>query len=843
MNPKASYTDVRFDKSPWGMMELHLITGSMSQSDMEVISINAAGARFFGLPQSAMIGQSLNTLFPSLLVQYYDWCGFFAALPQDGTSKETQQFVPQFNRHVWVSAFKLDPQHVVVYFEDVTQAVNDQADRLAIITALRDLVLEIDEGGRFTNLYTADPSHLFLPRQQLLGRRIDEVYPEPFLSQFKELLMQARNLGGRRELTYSSYLPEDSRWFTAECRYLSRPDGGVYLIGIKDVTHEHDLESQVAHQQDFFELVARGSNDGIFDMDLCHHTTYLSPRWKATLGYADEELENSQVTFLKLLHPDDKARVMAFNSAFELNPEAIQYNLEFRMIHKEGQSVWIRSRGSVQRDATGRALRLTGSHSDITAERLAQEALAASEAKYRLITEHVSDVIWVLTLDPIRITYVSPSFRKLRGIDSQSLSGLPFEEVVRLMGLTSLGTQLESDARQVRQHPRQSIERVFEVETKHADGHVIWLEINTSMRTVENGNVEVVGVSRDITHRKQIEAELKYLSFHDQLTGLYNRAYYETEMARLDVERNLPLSLILCDVNGLKITNDAFGHQAGDQLLIEFGNLLKRTLRQDDIIARAGGDEFVVLLPKTDQARVLDLVQRIREAMALVKPQRFKLSASIGSATKSDPSTPMTEVYKAADDLMYTHKIADRQDFNAHLKTLMMSSLVEKHPLEKTHSENVRRLSKLIGAVIGLDEQHLSDLEEAAFLHDIGKIGLDETIVKDPFVLNEADFTAFKRHPEIGYQVLRSAYEFSGIAEIILTHHENMDGSGFPKGLKGDQIPLAARIIHVANDYDVLIQRQELSTTQAVEILRSRRGVELDPLVVDAFIDQVLNFR
>lgn len=842
MNPNASYTDVRFDRSPWGMLELRLIAGKLSEQDAEVISINAAGARFFGLSQSAMMGHPLNALFPGLLTQYFDWCGFFQTLPLDGTPKETQQYVPQFNRHVWVSAFRLNPEHVVVYFQDVTQAVNDQADRLAIITALRDLVLEIDEGLRFTDLYTADPGHLFIPRQQLLGRRIDEIYPEPFLTQFKGLLTQARNLGGRRELTYASYLPEDPRWFTAECRYLNRPDGGIYLIGIKDITREHDLESQVAHQQNFFELVARGSNDGIFDRDFIKNTTYLSPRWKATLGYAEDELTNAQETFMRLIHPDDRDRVEAFNERFAEDSSATQYNLEFRMIHKDGHTVYIRSRGSAQRDVQGRAIRLTGSHTDITQERLAQEALKASEAKYRLITENISDVIWVIGADPLRVIYVSPSMAKLRGVQPQEILSMSFGDVINTMGLSRLIDQLKYDLALIRQDPKQPIYRVFEVETRHRDGHLLWLEINTTMHTTEDG-IEVIGLARDVTHRKQIEAELSFLSFHDQLTGLYNRAFYETERGRLDVERNLPLSLILCDVNGLKITNDAFGHQAGDQLLVEFGQVLKRTLRQDDIIARAGGDEFVVLLPKTDHQQAQLLVQRIREAMAEVKPLTFKLSASIGFATKTDPTTPFSEVYKRADDQMYTQKVADRQDFNQHLKDLMMSSLIDKHPLERTHGENVRRIAKLIGNVMGLEEKQLDDLEEAALLHDIGKIGLDETIVKDPFSLSETDLTAFKRHPEIGYQVLRSAYEFSGIAEIVLTHHENVDGSGYPKGLRGEEIPLAARIIHVANDYDVLTQRQQCSTLQAVEALRSRRGRDLDPLVVDAFIDQVLNFR
>ena len=843
MNSKASYTDVRFDKSPWGMMELRLNRSHDTVTDVIVDSINASGARFFGMSQNAMHGKSLNELFPNLLVQYFNWCDFFHTLPEDGTPQDTQQYVPQFNRHVWVSAFRLDPEHVVVYFQDVTQAVNDQADRLAIITALRDLVLEIDEGGRFIGTYTSDPQHLFLPRQQLLGKRMDDVYPEPFLSQFRDLLNQSRNLGGRREWTYPSYLPDDPRWFTAECRYLSRPEGGIYLVGIKDVSHERHLEAQVAHQSDFFELVARGSNDGIFDLDLRHNSVYLSPRWKATLGYADHELVNAQETFMRLIHPEDQKRVEAYNRAFFEDVTASQYDVEFRMFHRDGQIVHIRSRGSVIRDVQGKALRLTGSHTDITQERLAQEALKASEAKYRLITENISDVIWVITVNPLKVTYVSPSMAKLRGISPQTLLAMPFDDLVAQMGLSRLLDQLKRDRAAIDTEPNRPIYRIFEVETRHQDGHVLWLEINTTMHTTEEGIIEVIGLARDITHRKQIEAELTYLSFHDQLTGLYNRAYYETEMARLDVERNLPLSLIVCDINGLKITNDAFGHQAGDELLVAFGNLLRDTLRQDDIIARAGGDEFVVLLPRTDQTQAMLLVQRLREAMAAHKPIRFKLSSAIGCATKTEASTPMSEVYKMAEDHMYAQKVADRQDFSRHLKELMMSSLIDKHPLEKAHSDNVRRISKLIGDVMGLDEALLEDLEQAAYLHDIGKIGLDEAIVRDPFVLSGQELDAFKRHPEIGYQVLRSAYAFTGIADIVLTHHENLDGTGYPKGLAGEAIPLAARIIHVANDYDELIHRQGAGTTQAVEELRRRSGTQLDPLVVNAFIDQVLNYH
>ena len=195
MNPKASYSDVRFDKSPWGILELHLIHERGLLLDVTITSINASGALFFGMTQQAMMGQSINGLFPRLMDQFYDWKKFLMTLPSDGSLRETQQFVPHFNRHLWVNAFLLDPESVMVYFQDVTQAVNDQADRLAIITALKDLVFELDEAGRFIGVYTSEPDYLFTPRQRLMGRSVEEIYPEPFLSQFKELMAQARNLG------------------------------------------------------------------------------------------------------------------------------------------------------------------------------------------------------------------------------------------------------------------------------------------------------------------------------------------------------------------------------------------------------------------------------------------------------------------------------------------------------------------------------------------------------------------------------------------------------------------------------------------------------------------------
>jgi len=167
-----------------------------------------------------------------------------------------------------------------------------------------------------------------------------------------------------------------------------------------------------------------------------------------------------------------------------------------------------------------------------------------------------------------------------------------------------------------------------------------------------------------VRHRG-VEDALRYQGFHDVLTGLYNRAFFEEELKRLDTERQLPLSVIVGDLNGLKVTNDTFGHAKGDELLRKTAQVFKEVCRKEDVIARWGGDEFFVILPQTDEKMAADVCSRIRKACAKIDPNPIPLSVALGSASKARPDQDIREVIREAEDRMYPNKILNEESVSS----------------------------------------------------------------------------------------------------------------------------------------------------------------------------------
>ncbi|GAB6154728.1 hypothetical protein JCM17380_34780 [Desulfosporosinus burensis] len=173
----------------------------------------------------------------------------------------------------------------------------------------------------------------------------------------------------------------------------------------------------------------------------------------------------------------------------------------------------------------------------------------------------------------------------------------------------------------------------------------------------EGNAVRLIGMIQDVTDRKRSAEKIIYLSFHDQLTGLYNRRFFEDELKRLDVKRNYPLTLVMADVNGLKLINDSFGHAIGDELLKNVAEVLRKGCRADDIIARLGGDEFVILLPKTDATETEQILKRVNALAAQEKVGSIELSISFGYETKQNEIEDVHELLKKAEDYMYKRKL------------------------------------------------------------------------------------------------------------------------------------------------------------------------------------------
>ena len=377
------------------------------------------------------------------------------------------------------------------------------------------------------------------------------------------------------------------------------------------------------------------------------------------------------------------------------------------------------------------------------------------------------------------------------------------------------------------------------------DGKVRWVHQFGYIEFDDQRNeLRVIGTIQDITNRKKTEEKILYLSYHDKLTGLYNRRFYEEEIKRLDTERNLPISIIIGDVNRLKLVNDAFGHDKGDELLVKSAASIQSACRADDIVARWGGDEFVILLPKTKTEEAEEIIKRIEELYSKEQVNSLSVSISFGWDTKRNPDEDILKVLKSAEDNMYKHKNIENEGERKTTISTIINTLHEKNPREEQHSKRVSEICQKIGRAIGLSQIEINKLEVAGLLHDIGKIAIEENILNKPGKLTYDEWKEIKRHPEIGYRILSSSNEMLDLANCILAHHERWDGTGYPKCLKGLEIPIQSRIISIADAYDAMTSERSyrcaLPDEVALEELQKNAGTQFDPELVRAFIEKVL---
>jgi diguanylate cyclase (GGDEF)-like protein len=277
---------------------------------------------------------------------------------------------------------------------------------------------------------------------------------------------------------------------------------------------------------------------------------------------------------------------------------------------------------------------------------------------------------------------------------------------------------------------------------------------------------------------EQSEQENLYLSYYDVLTGLYNRRYYEMEIKRLDTEKNLPISVVMVDVNGLKMINDAFGHKLGDQILQKAAETIRGVCRTQDVLARWGGDEFVILLPNTTYEAAEKTVDRIKELCGGLSVDMVHISISLGWDTKVSADVALDETLKNAEDDMYRHKIIQNEGLRGNLINTIIKTLYEKNPREEQHSERVGEVAAKIAAAIGLSETEAGKMKLIGHLHDIGKIAIEDGILNKTGLLTEREQEEIRRHPDVGYRILSATSEMLDLADCVLAHHERWDGKG-----------------------------------------------------------------
>ena len=359
-----------------------------------------------------------------------------------------------------------------------------------------------------------------------------------------------------------------------------------------------------------------------------------------------------------------------------------------------------------------------------------------------------------------------------------------------------------------------------------------------------NEIVGVVIVFRDFSEKWERLKKSECVSFHDELTGLYNRRFYEDEIKRIDIKSNLPLSLIMADVNGLKLINDSFGHDVGDELLVKTANAMQLGCRTNDIVARLGGDEFIIALPNSNAENTANVVNRIKQLLKDQKVNGLEISISFGFDTKAEEQEDIQDIFKKTEDRMYRHKIYESASIRSETINLIKSTLFAKNNRELIHSTKVSELCVALSEKMELSKDEVNLMRLAGLMHDIGKIGISDKILNKADNLNNEEYTEIQKHPEIGYRILNSVNEFSEISEFVLEHQEKWDGTGYPQGLKGKEIKIEARIIAIADSYDAMTTKRSyhtsLSHEEAMDEIRRCSGTQFDPKIAAVFLEQVI---
>lgn len=466
-----------------------------------------------------------------------------------------------------------------------------------------------------------------------------------------------------------------------------------------------------------------------------------------------------------------------------------------------------------------------------------QRELVVSKSKYQQLFDDAPSGNYISTPEG-QLILCNTGFARMLGYKSTS-------EVISTSALTLYP---RPEAREEFLQLLQSRHKLHNFEsilmTKNGE-EITVLENVTGIFDNDGNLVQIQGYMIDISQRKQTEESVKYLSLHDSLTGLYNRFFLEEMFKKLDTEDNLPLSLIMLDVNGLKLINDALGHQYGDELLIAVADCINSCCRKEDIICRWGGDEYLIMLPGTSESSAQLIAQRIRQSCENIVIQGIHASSSLGVMSKTESNQDLMWVLKEAEEKMYRYKLLERNsNRNAFIQTLE-ASLRNKSYETAEHFTHLDNLLTRLGKAIQLKEDELDDLCLLAALHDIGKIAIPDDILNKPAPLTPEEWSIVKKHSEIGYRIAKSSPELDTLAEAILCHHERWDGKGYPLGFKGKSIPLYSRMIAIVHAYDVMTSertyRASMAPAEALAELRKYSGKQFDPELVEVFISMFIH--
>jgi diguanylate cyclase (GGDEF)-like protein/PAS domain S-box-containing protein len=597
--------------------------------------------------------------------------GWYIPAPYDGQSLNLILFIIAISI-ILVAAFAVDllatnmrknlarAQQEIVQRKLAEEKVETREKRFqALIEHGRDNISLLAADGTLLWENPASGSTLGYAPNQFVGHNIFELMHPDDQGWTRDMYEKVVHSPGNIQEGEFRLLHADGTWRWIECsaaNLFDEPSVQAIVLNYRDITKRKQAESQreaaleaLWESEERFKLSMDATNDGLWDWNIKTDGGYFSPGYYRMLGYEVDDFPVNGNSWKDLIHPDDRERAQRVNMDC-IEGRCEQFEVEYRMKARNGEWRWILGRGKcVERDEQGRALRLLGTHMDITERKRTEDALMEKEFQYRNLADSGIALIWTAGTDKL-CNYFNLPWLKFTGRTLEQEMGNGWTKGVHPDDfdrcLETYSTAFDK---------REKFDMQYRL--RHVSGEYRWIQDMGIPNYSNSGDfIGYIGHCFDITERKRLEELLRYQSSTDVSTGIYNRNFFEEELARFERGREYPISIVIADVDGLKNVNDTLGHAVGDELLQHAANVLRTVFRAGDVLARIGGDEFGALLPATDSAAVDQIVSRIREGLAEYNALHadLPLQLSIGAATAEKGN--LTEIFTLADQRMYADK-------------------------------------------------------------------------------------------------------------------------------------------------------------------------------------------
>ena len=814
--------------------------------DYIFLDVNKGFEDFTGLTTEKLIGKKVTEALPNIKNDEFDWVGFYGQVAITGETKQITQYAEVLGKWYSITAVSPEKGYFVATFQDVTlqiqrnTLVTEQENEIEklhkdleiIFNSTQDamsLVECVEDGFHYIRNNVVHQIRSGFKADKIKGKTPEDV----FGTEGKFVLenyQKCRDLA--QTVTYEHvfhFATGDRVWLTSITPVIQNGLVKLLVTSSKDITELKILQRK--HEETLQRLQSMFDKHMAAMLIIEPETGQIleaNPAACAFYGYAKEEMINLKINDINMLQKEEIRRLCA--AALEENQRYFMF--PHRLKNGEIKKVDVYSSPVPYDEKTV----LYSIIFDITDREKLREELYQEKERLSITLKSIGDGVVTTDINGL-ITSMNKSGEEITGWTEEEAKNQPFSNIFNLCN-EQTGQQIESPITRVLET---GMTVSLENHTLLAHKSGIHIPIADSASPIRHQNGDVLGVVmvfRDVSRDKRLQDQILFLSYNDALTGLYNRRFLEEEMKRLEAEKYYPLSVIMGDVNGLKLANDVFGHEQGDLLLRKIAQILKENCRDTDVIGRWGGDEFLIFLPRTKLETARQIMKTIRKNCVENSKGIFQISLGMGCAVKKQREK-LESVIQEAEERMYHQKLIEGRILKNYMTNILIDTLYDKKLEDRAHKKRIELYCEEIGNRLQLSEAEMLNLKLLAEVHNIGLLGINQELLYKEEKLNTEDWEELKRHAEIGYRIAQYTPKYSTVAEYILAIHERWDGSGYPRGIKERNIPYLSRVFAIVDAYDAMIHervyRKAKSQEEAKQELKLHAGTQFDPAIVQAF--------